>query len=124
MRENGRRNVFMTKTPRKNVPDIGIKATKLHLRPAKTLIRLGGCEESDLGHPPSLIRVFAVRSMSSLGPTVADSEDCSDWADAQADRSLRWVHRLCWLCHAVTKLSYRNHLRKHCIQHCNEFAYE
>ena len=24
-RENGRRNVFMTKTPRKNVPDVGIE---------------------------------------------------------------------------------------------------
>ena len=25
MRENGRRNVFMTKSPRKNVPDVGIE---------------------------------------------------------------------------------------------------
>ena len=24
-RENGRRNVFMTKSPRKNVPEVGIK---------------------------------------------------------------------------------------------------
>ena len=29
----------------------------------------------------------------------ADSEDGSDWADAQADLSLRWAHMpLCWFC--------------------------
>ena len=31
----------------------------------------------------------------------ADSEDWSDWADAQADLSLRWARRsYCWFCHA------------------------
>ena len=30
----------------------------------------------------------------------ADSEDWSDWADAQADLSLHWVHMpFCWICH-------------------------
>ena len=30
----------------------------------------------------------------------ADREDWSDWADAQADLSLRWVHMpFCWFCH-------------------------
>ena len=30
----------------------------------------------------------------------ADSEDLSDWADAQADLSLRWTQRsFCWFCH-------------------------
>ena len=48
-------------------------------------------EESDQsGHPPSLIRVFDVRSM-----------------DAQADLSLRWAHKsFCWFCHAVAQFSY------------------
>ena len=42
-------------------------------------------EDSDQpGHPPSLIRVFAVRSMGTLGPTVASGgqrrlrSDCAD----------------------------------------------
>ena len=31
-----------------------------------------------------------------------DSEDWSDWADAQTDLSLRWAHRsFCWFCRAV-----------------------
>ena len=30
----------------------------------------------------------------------ADSEDWSDWADAQAGLSLRWAHMpFCWFCH-------------------------
>ena len=52
-------------------------------------------EDSDQpGHPPSLIRVFAVRSMGSLGPKLSSCGQWrlwSDWADAQADQSLRWV---------------------------------
>ena len=75
----------------------------------------------------SLIRVFAVRSMGSLRPTVASGGQrslWSDWADAQADLSLRWTHRsLRWFCHAAAKFSYRNHFWKHCVWHCNEFAY-
>ena len=36
----------------------------------------------------------------------ADSEDWSDWADAQADLSLRWAHRsFCWFCHEAAHLS-------------------
>ena len=53
-------------------------------------------EDSDQpGHPPSLIRVFPVRSMSSLGPKLSSCGQrrlWSDWADAQADLSLRWAH--------------------------------
>ena len=79
------------------------------------------------GHPPSLIRVFAVRSMGSLGPSFASGGQrrlWSDWADAQADLSLRWVHRsFCWFCHAVARFSYWNHFWNHCVWHCNEFAY-
>ena len=62
------------------------------------------------GHPPSLIRVFAVRSMGSLGPNFASGGQrwlWSDWADAQADLSLRWAHRsFCWFCRAVAQFSY------------------
>ena len=46
-------------------------------------------------HPPSLIRVFAVRSMGSWGPKLSSCGQrklWSDWADAQADLSLRWTH--------------------------------
>ena len=36
----------------------------------------------------------------------ADSEDWSDWVDAQDDLSLRWVHRsFCWFCHQALILS-------------------
>ena len=58
-----------------------------------------GCapsQDSDQpGHPPSLIRVFAVRMKK---PWVlsyllsAQRRLWSDWADAQADLSLRWAH--------------------------------
>ena len=52
-------------------------------------------EDSDQpGHPPSLIRDFAVRSK------------CFDWADAQADLSLRWAHMsFCWFCHEAAQLN-------------------
>ena len=53
-------------------------------------------EDSDQpGHPPSLIRVFAVRMKK---PWIFSYPLCtqwrlwSDWADAQADLILRWVH--------------------------------
>ena len=67
-------------------------------------------EDSDQpGHPPSLIRVFAVRWMGSQGPKLSSCGQrrlWSDWADAQADLSLRWAYshfvgfvmsRLIWL---------------------------
>ena len=48
-------------------------------------------EDSDQpGHPPSLIRVFTVRSMGSWGPNVSSCRQrrlWSHWADAQADLS-------------------------------------
>ena len=53
-------------------------------------------EDSDQpGHPTSLIRVFDVRLMGSKGPKLSSCEQrrlWSDWADAQADLSLRWAH--------------------------------
>ena len=47
------------------------------------------------GHPPSLIRVFAVRIKKAWVlsyPLSAQRRLWSDWADAQADMSLRWAH--------------------------------
>ena len=61
-------------------------------------------EDSDQpGHPPSLIRVFAVRMKKAWVlsyPLSALRRLWSDWADLQADLSLRWAHRpFCWFCH-------------------------
>ena len=53
-------------------------------------------EDSDqLGHLPSRIRVFAVRMKKAWVlsyPLSAQRRLWSDWADAQADLSLRWAH--------------------------------
>ena len=53
-------------------------------------------EDSDQpGHPPSLIRVFADRMKKAWVLSCALSAHrrlWSDWADAQADLSLRWAH--------------------------------
>ena len=53
-------------------------------------------EESDQpGHPPSLIRVFSVRLKKAWVlsyPLSTQGRLWSDWADAQADLSLRCVH--------------------------------
>ena len=53
-------------------------------------------EDSDQpGHPPSLIRVFAVRMKKPWVlsyPLSAQRRLWSDWADAQADLSLCWAH--------------------------------
>ena len=66
--------------------------------------------------PPSLIRVFALRSVSSFGPEFASGGQRRLWSDS-ARRSF------CWLCHAVAQFSYWNHFRKYCVLHFNEFAY-
>ena len=53
-------------------------------------------EDSDqTGHPPSLIRVFAFRMKKAWilsYPLSTQRKFWSDWADAQADLSLRWAH--------------------------------
>ena len=55
------------------------------------------------GHPPSLIRVFAVRMKEPWVlsfPFSAQRRLWSDLANAQADLSLRWAHMpFCWFCH-------------------------
>ena len=54
-------------------------------------------------HPPSLIRVFAIRMKKAWVlsyPLSAQRRLWSDWASAQSDLSLRWAHMpFCWFCH-------------------------
>ena len=62
------------------------KTNKMSVRPAKT---------DQPEHPPSLIRVFAVRMKKPwvlIYPLSAQRRLWSDWADAKADLSLRWAH--------------------------------
>ena len=77
-----------------------IKTSKMFCAPSEDL--------DHPGHLPSLVRVFAVRMKKPLVrsyPLRAQRRLWSDWADAQADLSLRWVHRsFCWSCHAVAQL--------------------
>ena len=66
-------------------------------------------EDSDqTGHPPSLIIVFAVRMKKAWVlsyPLSAQRRLWSDWADAQADLSLRWAHMpFCWFCHKAAQI--------------------
>ena len=75
----------------------------------KPIVACAPSEDSDQpGHPPSLIRVFAVRMKKAWivsYPLSAQRRLWSDWADAQADLSLRWAHMpLCWFCHEVAQL--------------------
>ena len=53
------------------------------------------CAPSEDSDQPSLIRVFSVHSMGRKGPKLSSRGQrrlWSDWADAQADLSLRWAH--------------------------------
>ena len=66
------------------------------------------------GYPPSLIRGFAVSRKKAWVLSYALSAQqrlwlawaWSDWADAQADLSLRWAHThtFCWFCHVVAQM--------------------
>ena len=85
-------------------------------------------EDSDQpGHPPSLISVFAVRMKKAWilsYPLSAQRRLWSDWADAQADLSLRWAHThfvgfvmmqlICIKCLAF----FRQPLRSYCCHPC------
>ena len=62
------------------------KQTKWHVRPAKTQISLG------IRPVWSESSMAAWRKIGSLASHWAHSEDWSDWADTQADLSLRWAH--------------------------------
>ena len=53
---------------------------------------------------PSLIRVFAVRSVGRTQASCWQRKLWSDWADAQADLSLRWAHMtFCRFCRALSQ---------------------
>ena len=62
------------------------------------------------GHPPSLIRVFPVRIKKVWVlsyPLSAERRLWSDWADAQADLSLRWAHMpFFWFCQDAAHFCY------------------
>ena len=62
------------------------KPTKWHVRPAKIQISLG------IRPVWSESLLFAWRKLGSLATHWVHSEDWSDWANAQVDLSLRWVH--------------------------------
>ena len=81
----------------KNMSRLVTKPTKWHVRPVKT----------QPGHPPSLIRVFTVRMKKAWVlsyPLSGQRRLWSDWADAQADLSLRWAQSLCWFCHVAAHI--------------------
>ena len=65
--------------------------------------------EYELPHPPSLIRVFAVRLKKpwvQSYPLSTQRRLQSDYVDAQADLSLHWVHRsFCWFCRLAAHMS-------------------
>ena len=64
------------------------------------------------GHPPSRVRVFAVHLKKAwvlANPLSAQQTLWSDWAEAQADLSLRCAHMpFCWVCHALAQKSVYN----------------
>ena len=71
-------------------------------------------EDSDQPeHSSSLIRVFAIRMKKALilsYPLSAQRRLWSDWADAQADLSLRWAHMpFCCFCHALGHMANISH---------------
>ena len=74
--------------------------TKWSVRPART--------QPQPGHPPSLISLRSTLNGYSWRPNVSSCGQrrlWSDWADAQADLSLRWAHLpFCWLCHEAAYL--------------------
>ena len=68
-------------------------------------------EDSDQpGHPPSLIRVFAVHMKKAWilsYPLSTQQKLWSDWVDAQADLSHHWAHMpFSRFCHVATHINY------------------
>ena len=75
------------------------KTNKITCAPSK--------DSNQPGHPPvrSESMLPAWRNLWSLAIHWAHSKDWSDWADAQADMSLCWVHwSFCWFCHAAAHM--------------------
>ena len=88
--------------------------SKIRFEPLRDKTNKMACapsEDSDQpGHPPRLIRVFAIRTKKAQVlsyPLNAQRRLRSDWTDAQADLSLRWAHMpFCWFCHEATHLNF------------------
>ena len=75
------------------------KPTKWLVHLAKTLISLCICA---VWSESSLCAQWVATDPRFLHGDSEDSDLWSDWADAQADLSLRWVHRsFCLFCHAA-----------------------
>ena len=75
------------------------KPTNWPVRPAKTQI--------SLGIRPVWSESLLWGQWVDKGPSFhhADSEDWSDWVDAQADLSLRWARKpFCWFCQDAAQL--------------------
>ena len=83
-----------------NLSRLVTKPTKWHVYPAKTHISLG---------IRPVWSVFAVRlkkAWTLSHPLSAQWRLWSDWANAQADLSLRWAHMpFCWFCHEAVHLN-------------------
>ena len=76
------------------------KTNKMTVRPVKTQISLG---IRPVWSESSLCPQWVAKDPSFLH---ADSKDWSDWADAQADLSLRWEHMpFCWFYHEAAQMS-------------------
>ena len=73
-----------------------LEARKLHkIWAASCQNQQSDCAPSEDSNPPSLIRVFAVRTKKAWVLSYllsAQRRLWSDWADVQADLSLRWAH--------------------------------
>ena len=74
------------------------------------------------GHPPSLTRVFAVRSMGSQGPndmgtaeTLIRLGECPGWSE-----SLLGAQSFCWFCHVVAQILSQNSALKCHLNTWNE----
>ena len=65
-------------------------------------------EDSDHpGHLPNLIRVFCMKKAWVLCYPLGAQRRLIDWADAQADLSLRWAHMpFCWFCHGAAHICF------------------
>ena len=75
------------------------RTNKITVHPAKTQISLSICP---VWSESSLCAEWVAKDPSFLH---GDSEDWSDWADAEADLSLRWAHMpICWFCHEATHI--------------------
>ena len=96
------------------------KSTKWPVRPAKT---------DQPGHPPSLISLpYAPNWWVAKDPVLlrAESEDWSDWADAQGDLSSLAHMSFCWFCHVAAHLvlpfGYTERQKKRPQDKCHNFS--